>query len=50
MPRSSKVLRVRASDHYPVVADLSLLEPVKAPTAEVVQASPQGAASATGSK
>ncbi|PTL81427.1 endonuclease/exonuclease/phosphatase family protein [Vitiosangium sp. GDMCC 1.1324] len=38
MPKSSKVLRVKASDHYPVVADLTLLEPVKAPTAEVVQA------------
>jgi endonuclease/exonuclease/phosphatase family metal-dependent hydrolase len=37
MPKSSRVLRVRASDHYPVVADLSLLEPVTAPSAEVVQ-------------
>ncbi|WNG61363.1 hypothetical protein F0U59_46650 [Archangium gephyra] len=37
MPRHSKVLRVNASDHYPVVADLTLLEPVKAPTAEVVE-------------
>jgi endonuclease/exonuclease/phosphatase family metal-dependent hydrolase len=49
LPRSSKVLRVRASDHYPVVADLTLLEAVKAPTTEVVEALP-GGASATGSK
>lgn len=39
MPRSSKVLRVKASDHYPVVADLTLLEPMKAPTTEVVERS-----------
>ncbi|MCY1082139.1 endonuclease/exonuclease/phosphatase family protein [Archangium lansingense] len=37
MPKSSKVLRVKASDHYPVVADLTLLEPMKAPAAEVVE-------------
>jgi endonuclease/exonuclease/phosphatase family metal-dependent hydrolase len=37
MPKRSKVLRVKASDHYPVMADLTLLEPMKAPTAEVVQ-------------
>ncbi len=37
MPRSSKVLRVKASDHYPVVADLTLLEPMRAPSAEVVE-------------
>jgi endonuclease/exonuclease/phosphatase family metal-dependent hydrolase len=37
MPRHSKVLRVKASDHYPVVADLTLLEPMKAPSAEVVE-------------
>jgi endonuclease/exonuclease/phosphatase family metal-dependent hydrolase len=37
MPKSSQVLRVRASDHYPVVAELTLLEPVAAPSAEVVQ-------------
>lgn len=49
MPRSSQVLRVKASDHYPVVADLTLLDAVKAPTAEVVRASP-GGGSATGSK
>ncbi len=40
MPKSSRVLRVRASDHYPVVADLSLLEPVTAPSAKVVQRPP----------
>ena len=37
MPRSSQVLRVKASDHYPVVADLTLLEPMKAPSAELVE-------------
>jgi endonuclease/exonuclease/phosphatase family metal-dependent hydrolase len=41
MPRHSKVLRVNASDHYPVVADLTLLEPLKAPSAEVVERSPE---------
>ncbi|MFE8602704.1 endonuclease/exonuclease/phosphatase family protein [Archangium violaceum] len=46
MPRHGKVLRVNASDHYPVVADLTLLEPVKAPTAEVVER-PHEAASAS---
>jgi endonuclease/exonuclease/phosphatase family metal-dependent hydrolase len=51
LPRSSKVLRVRASDHYPVVADLTLLGPVKEPSIELVQrSSEEGAASATGSK
>ncbi len=50
LPKSSQVLRVRASDHYPVVADLTLLGPVKAPSVEVVQASAEAAASATGSK
>jgi endonuclease/exonuclease/phosphatase family metal-dependent hydrolase len=49
MPRGSQVLRVKASDHYPVVADLTLLEPVKSPSAEMVQASPGGATTA-GSK
>lgn len=49
MPRSSQVLRVKASDHYPVVADLTLLEPVKPPSAEMVRASPGGATTA-GSK
>jgi endonuclease/exonuclease/phosphatase family metal-dependent hydrolase len=37
LPRRSRVLRVKASDHYPVVADLTLLEPLRAPAAEVVQ-------------
>jgi hypothetical protein len=37
MPKSSRVLRVKASDHYPVVADVTLLEPLKAPAAEVVE-------------
>ncbi|HYO55531.1 MAG TPA: endonuclease/exonuclease/phosphatase family protein [Archangium sp.] len=41
MPKSSRVLRVKASDHYPVVADLTLLEPMTAPTAEVVQRPPE---------
>ncbi len=34
LPRSGKVLRVLASDHYPVVADLTLLAPPVAPSAE----------------
>jgi endonuclease/exonuclease/phosphatase family metal-dependent hydrolase len=46
MPRHSKVLRVNASDHYPVVADLTLLEAVRAPSAEVVER-PHEAASAS---
>ncbi|QRN98649.1 endonuclease/exonuclease/phosphatase family protein [Archangium violaceum] len=50
MPRHSQVLRVRASDHFPVVADLTLLGPVKAPTVEMVQRPSQAAASTTGSK
>jgi endonuclease/exonuclease/phosphatase family metal-dependent hydrolase len=37
MPKSSRVLRVKASDHYPVVAEVTLLEPLKAPAAEVVE-------------
>jgi len=37
MPRHSRVLRVNTSDHYPVVADLTLLEPLVAPAAEVVE-------------
>jgi endonuclease/exonuclease/phosphatase family metal-dependent hydrolase len=37
MPRSSRVLRVKASDHYPVVADITLLGPVTASGAEVVE-------------
>ncbi len=36
-PRSSRVLRSDASDHYPVVADLTLLEPVQTPTAQVMR-------------
>lgn len=31
LPRAGKVLRVAASDHYPVVADLTLLEPLQTP-------------------
>ncbi|WNG50884.1 hypothetical protein F0U60_47230 [Archangium minus] len=49
MPKRGKVLRVNASDHYPVVADLTLLEPVKAPTVEVVQR-PSDEASASSSQ
>jgi endonuclease/exonuclease/phosphatase family metal-dependent hydrolase len=37
MPKRSRVLRTDASDHFPVVADLTLLEPVQAPAAEVVE-------------
>jgi endonuclease/exonuclease/phosphatase family metal-dependent hydrolase len=37
MPKSSRVLRVKASDHYPVVADITLLGPVTASGAEVVE-------------
>jgi endonuclease/exonuclease/phosphatase family metal-dependent hydrolase len=37
MPKSSRVLRVKASDHYPVVADLTLLDPTQAPSAELVR-------------
>jgi endonuclease/exonuclease/phosphatase family metal-dependent hydrolase len=40
MPKRSQVLHVKASDHYPVVADLTLLDPVQAPSAEVVQRPP----------
>lgn len=40
MPRRSRVIRVEASDHYPVVADLSLLEPLQAPASEVVRREP----------
>jgi endonuclease/exonuclease/phosphatase family metal-dependent hydrolase len=40
MPKSSRVLRVKASDHYPVVADLTLLDATKAPSAEVVRRPP----------
>jgi endonuclease/exonuclease/phosphatase family metal-dependent hydrolase len=47
MPKSSKVLRVKASDHYPVVADLTLLEPVKAPSAEVVERSHEAASASS---
>lgn len=50
MPRSSQVLRVHASDHYPVVADLTLLEPLKPATAEVVQQLPASAMTSAGSK
>ncbi|WP_257453486.1 endonuclease/exonuclease/phosphatase family protein [Archangium lipolyticum] len=50
MPKRSQVLRVRASDHYPVVADLTLLGPAKAPAVELVQRSPEAAASTAGSK
>ena len=39
LPRSSQVLRVLASDHYPVVADLTLLAPPVAPGGE--QAPPE---------
>jgi endonuclease/exonuclease/phosphatase family metal-dependent hydrolase len=37
MPKSSRVLRVKASDHYPVVADVTLLDPTRTPSAEVVR-------------
>ncbi|WP_309890289.1 endonuclease/exonuclease/phosphatase family protein [Archangium sp.] len=37
LPKSSRVLRSDASDHYPVVADLTLLEPVETPTAQVAR-------------
>jgi endonuclease/exonuclease/phosphatase family metal-dependent hydrolase len=40
MPKSSKVLRVKASDHYPVVADLALLEAPSAPSEEMVRRAP----------
>lgn len=39
-PRRSRVLRVKVSDHYPVVADVTLLEPLSAPSAEVVERPP----------
>ncbi|MCY1076352.1 endonuclease/exonuclease/phosphatase family protein [Archangium lansingense] len=41
MPRSSEVLRVKASDHYPLVADLTLFEPAKAPTPEGMERLPE---------
>ncbi|WP_052517523.1 endonuclease/exonuclease/phosphatase family protein [Archangium violaceum] len=40
-PKSSEVLRVNASDHYPLVADLTLFEPAKAPTPEVMARPPE---------
>nr|AYM53422.1 endonuclease/exonuclease/phosphatase family protein [Melittangium lichenicola] len=46
MPRHSKVLNVRASDHYPVVAELTLLAPVPAP--QQFEATPALASSAGG--
>jgi endonuclease/exonuclease/phosphatase family metal-dependent hydrolase len=50
MPRGSRVLRVKASDHYPVVADLALLEAPREPSEEVVRRdSPEDAEAATGS-
>ena len=41
MPKSSEVLRVKASDHYPLVADLTLFEPAKAPTPEGMERLPE---------
>jgi endonuclease/exonuclease/phosphatase family metal-dependent hydrolase len=40
MPRHSKVLHVNASDHFPVLAELTLLAPALAPGAPLVQTEP----------
>ncbi|MET0404905.1 MAG: endonuclease/exonuclease/phosphatase family protein [Cystobacter sp.] len=47
MPRSSKVLRVKASDHFPVLAELTLLAPPNAPGVPLVEAEPALATSAS---
>jgi endonuclease/exonuclease/phosphatase family metal-dependent hydrolase len=47
MARRSKVLRVKASDHYPVVAELTLLGPVRAPGPQLVTSEPSLASSAS---
>jgi endonuclease/exonuclease/phosphatase family metal-dependent hydrolase len=47
MPRRSKVLNVRASDHYPVVAELTLIGPARTPSPQLVQDEPAMASSAS---